>query len=348
MRILMVNHEFTISGASQIFFQLARHLQQQGHHIALLPCNPQDGPMQQRYLERGIEIAANIHTNDFDLAIANTICTAPYVLQLAPHLPVLWYVHEAEVALRLILNNPGWHDAFAAAKAVVYNMPFQNDVFRSFTYKQDPGKFHVIPFGVEIDTSTIDRSTLPPKTNRPRLVQVGTIEPRKRPGDVIRAVANCPQDIECVLAGRLVHLDDGARALVQANPDRYRIVEDATDGQILAWLESADMVSLASASETQGLAAYEAALLARPLILTDLLCYRGVFSHGVNCLMAPVGAVDMLSLAMSNLAASPELRRRLGLQAQQSARRYTRASFFSRFDQVIADTRSTSLPSMSA
>ncbi len=335
LRILMINHEFTVTGASQIFFRLVRHLQDQGHLVSLLPCNPAEGPMKPRYEQSGVEILTRVDPANFDLAVANTVASAGHVLQLGPHLPTIWYIHEAEIGLALLLHQPAWVAAFRTAAAVVYNMPFQHEVFRSFTYALDPGKFQAIPFGVEIDLDSIARAAIPAKTRRFRVVQLGTLEPRKRPSDVIRAVARSGLDIECVLCGLLFHLDDDARALVERQPDRYRIVQNATDGEVLAWLESADIVCLASASETQGLAAYEAALLARPLLLTDLPCYRDVFVHGRHCLMAPVGHVDMLALSMVMLAANPDFGRRLGVAAQSVARRYSRAAFFARFDGVV-------------
>ena len=63
MRILMINHEFTITGASTVFLRLAMHLRAQGHEVTVFPCNPADGPMTTRYAEQGIPVvtAADVY-----------------------------------------------------------------------------------------------------------------------------------------------------------------------------------------------------------------------------------------------------------------------------------------------
>jgi glycosyltransferase involved in cell wall biosynthesis len=335
LRILLINHEFTITGSSTAFFRLATYLQAQGHQISLLPFNPADGPIKARYLALDIPIIDKAGLAGFDLVIANTIATAPIVLQAGPHIRTIWFINEAEVALRLLLQNPAWLPAFDHAAAIIYNMPFQHDVFRSFTYHLDQGKFHTVPFGVDIDPAKIARGTVPAKRKAMRVVQVGTIEPRKRPGDLIQAVAKTGLDIECIICGKFFELDPAAQAIVAGEPDKYRLIEGSTDGEILAWIESADLFCLASSSETQALATFEAALLARPLLLSDLPCYRDVFLHGRHCLMFPVGHIDLLALSLNMYFGSRTLRDEMGSAARRVATRYGNAAFFARFQAVM-------------
>ena len=332
----MINHEFTITGSSTAFLRLAMHLRVAGHEIRVLPINPADGPMRTRYVEQGIEIAETVDLSSVDLAIANTICSAELVIRIGPLVPTIWFINEAEVALRILLENTALLQAFALPAAIVYNMPFQHDVFRSFTYQLDPGKFHTAPFGVDIDPTLFERGKVPAKSKPYRIVQVGTIERRKRPGDFVRSVARSGLDIEAVICGKFIEMDEDARKLVIANPQTYRLLEGLSDGEVMAWVESADMFCLASDSETQALAAYEAALLSKPMILSDLPCYRGIFAHGRNCLMFPPRHVDLLALTMNMYAASPNLREEMGRNAQKTAARYSNAAFFARFDMIMA------------
>lgn len=338
MRILMVNHEFTITGASTVFFRLAMHLRERGHELTVLPVNPEDGPMAARYREAGIPIETTAVPAQFGLVLANTICAAPVVVQVAEAAPTIWLVHEAEVGLNLLVRYPAWIGAFARAAAVVYDMPFQHDVFRSFTYQLDPSKFHAIPCGVDVDPGRIARHRVPPKSGVARVVQVGTIEPRKRPADVVRAVSRLGGDVECVICGKFYQIDDDARAIVAAAPARYRLIEGLSDDEVLAWAESADVFVLASGSETQGLAAYEAALLGRPLVLSDLLCYRGIFTHGQNCLLYPPGNAEMLAQSLGMLIRSPALARSLAQAGQKTVRRYSNRVFLASFEALMLRT----------
>lgn len=332
----MINHEFTITGSSTAFFRLAMHLRATGHEIQVFPINPANDPMRTRYVEQGIEIAETVVLSDVDLVIANTICSAELVIQIGPLVPTIWFINEAEVALRMLMRNTSLLQAFALPAAIIYNMPFQHDVFRSFTYQLDPGKFHTASFGVDLDPGTFERDKVPAKSKPYRIVQVGTIERRKRPGDFVRAVARSGLDIEAVICGKFVEMDNEAQMLVAANPQTYRLLEGLSDGEVMAWVESSDMFCLASDSETQSLAAYEAALLSKPMILSDLPCYRGIFAHGKNCLMFPPLHVDLLALTMSMYVASPSLREEMGRNAQKTASRYGNAQFFARFDAIMA------------
>ncbi len=337
MRIALVNHEFTITGSSTALFRLATHLQGQGHTLTVLPCNPADGPIASRYAAAGIPIVSSLPAADIDLVIANTICAAPVLLSLPPGLPVLWFVNEAEVGLDLLSRYPEWRQAFRRADAVIFNMPFQRDVYRSFTWDLDPAKFHVIPFGVDVDPAMAAHDRVPPKRQALRVVQVGTIEPRKRAGELMRAVAQSGLDIECVVCGTFFWLHPAALALVEAEPARYRLLSGLDDAEVLAWVASADVFCLASSSETQALAVYEAAALARPLLLSDLPCYRDVFRHGHNCLLFPPGHTELLARSLGMLAASPALRQELGQAAHQTSRRFSNRRFFDRFDLVLRD-----------
>jgi glycosyltransferase involved in cell wall biosynthesis len=343
LRILMISDEFTISGASTAFFRLAVHLQARGHAIKLLPRNPEDGPIARRYVALGIPIIDTAKLAEFDLVVATTIAAAAFILQVPAGLPVIWLINEAEVGLKYLLNNNGLLPAFARASAVIYNTPFQHDVYRSFTYHLDPGKFHAAPYGVDIDPAIIARTTISAKRAKMRVVQVGTIEPRKRPGDLIRAVALSGLDIECVICGKFYELDQTAQNIVAKQPEKYRILEGLTDGEVLGWVESADMFCLASDSETQSLAAYEAALLARPLLLSDLPCYRDIFAHGRNCLMFPPGHIDLLARSIGMYFGNPKLRADMGQAAQQTAQRYNNATYFARFDAIMSSVAERSV-----
>jgi glycosyltransferase involved in cell wall biosynthesis len=255
MRILMINHEFTITGASTTFFRLALHLRRGGHEIVILPIISADGPMADHYRREKVPIATEGHFGEFSLAIGNTICAAPLVCRIACALPTIWFVHEGEVALALLKRNPDWALAFELATAVVYQTPFQHGALRSFTYALDPSKFHVIPLGVDVDPAKLARSRVLPKTTA-RVVQVGTIEPRKRAEDVIRAVAQLPEETECVICGKFLALDEDAAAIARADPSRFRILDQLPNEEVLAWVESANIFVLASSSETQEPAAY--------------------------------------------------------------------------------------------
>jgi glycosyltransferase involved in cell wall biosynthesis len=335
MRILLINHEFTITGASVVFLRLANHLYLQGHTISVLSVNPADGPIKTHYQNRGIPIVSNANLRNYDLVIANTVCTASIVLETAGHVKCIWFLHETEVGLTILLRNPKLAAAFRVADAVIYQSEYQSDVYKSFTYMLDPVKFHIVPNGVDITQADIERDAIPAKTRSLRIVQVGSVEPRKRPSDLINAVASSQLDIECILCGKIFEIDDSARVIVAKEPTKYRLIGETERQQTLAWIESADIFCLASGSESQPVSVFEAALLARPLLLSDLLAYRNLFAHGRNCLMFPPGHVGLLAMGLRTYAANPRLRDEMGAAARQRALPFNVSAFHDRFSAVI-------------
>lgn len=335
MRILMINHEFTITGASTVFLRMATHFQAQGHNVEVFPLIPDDGPIKDRYAARGIPVIASAVPAKYDIAIANTICAAAAVMQVASVIPTIWFIHETEIGLNILLKSPDLAKAFSQAAAIVYQTSFQADVYRSFTYQLDPGKFHIIANGIDITPHSIARDNIAPKQLPLRVVQVGTVEPRKRPGDLVRAVAMSGLPIECIICGKIMQLEPEAMQLVEAEPDKYRLNGETPEPETLGWVESADMFCLASASESQPVSVFEAALLARPLLLSDLPGYRNVFTHGRNCLMYPPGHIELLALSLRSYATSARLRAELGANAQRTAKGFSQAAFLTRFEGVI-------------
>ena len=77
-------------------------------------------------------------------------------------------------------------------------------------------------------------------------------------------------------------------------------------------------------------------MLRRPMVLSDLPVDGGIWRHGRNCLMYPVGAIGLLAQSIAVLAENPELRGRLGGAARATASPYTEAAFFARFDALLA------------
>jgi glycosyltransferase involved in cell wall biosynthesis len=339
MRILMINHEFTVSGASTVFLRLASTLKAEGHEITIFPVVPQHAPMKDAFIACGIPIRDTIVDEVFDLAIANTICSAPVILNIGASIKTVWWIHEAEVGLMLILRNPHWIAAFHLAAAIVFQTPFQrDDIFRTFIYSCNALKIFVIQNGIVAspDDPHAEAAVVPVDESVIRVVSVGTIEPRKQHGQLIEAVRQLPAlAIECVICGTYVDLDPRALATVDSAPSRYRLLTGLQDPALRAWVKSADVFCLPSVSETQGIAVYEAALLGKPLVLSDLPCYRGIFTHGRNALLFPALDIDLLAMTLEGLATRPGLRTRLGAAAQETARSWTQRRFLAEFASVL-------------
>jgi glycosyltransferase involved in cell wall biosynthesis len=160
-----------------------------------------------------------------------------------------------------------------------------------------------------------------PISGPPTILSIGSVYPRKRPQDLIHAVMRLPAPRpRCVLVGSLEwnHVNDTSMAAaIGAHPETFTltgVVERPSD-----YFSMASVYCTASGDETFGMAVVEAALAGVPLALSDLPCYEGIWKHGVNALLAPVGAVDCIAWNLRALLEDAQLAARLAQAARQTA-----------------------------
>jgi glycosyltransferase involved in cell wall biosynthesis len=332
LRILLINHEYTISGASRLMFRLALHLREGGHSCDVMSILSRHGPLREHYAAHGFRHLGTAEFTAYDVVICNTIYSLPIVSPAASFTRVVWWIHEGENGLEYVFGMPPGPRAFQDATAIVFQTTFQRDsIYRSFVFRRRPGGLFVIPNGLHVEAAGPGI----PKTQPFRIVSIGAIDGRKRHGDLIRAVAALGrEDVDCVILGKYYNLDERAIRIVTARPDLFKMLEASND-DVLAWLRSADLFCLASEVESQPLAILEAALVGKPLVITDLPCYEGIWRDRQNCLLVPVGDIGGLSNAMATLLSSAKLRAELGSAARATASQFTEAAFLARLDAML-------------
>jgi glycosyltransferase involved in cell wall biosynthesis len=332
LRVLLINHEYTISGASLMMLRLARHLLARGHTCDVMAISGHHGALRHEYAALGIEHRITSEFADYDVAICNTICAATIVSSAAPFTRTIWWIHEGGNGLNIVRKQPSDWAGFRDATAIVFQTEHQRDgLYGTFLASRERDGVFVIPYGIDVPIS----GPSIPKTLPLRVVCTGTIDSRKRQGDLIRAVAALLRDdVECVIIGGLYSLDDTARRIAAGDVERFRLLKVSNE-EALAWVRSADLFCLPSSAESQPLAILEAAMLGKPLVLTDLPSYSGIWRHGENCLLVPVGDIAAIAGALSALLASADLRHRLGTAARTTAGQFTEAAFLERFDAML-------------
>lgn len=114
----------------------------------------------------------------------------------------------------------------------------------------------------------------------------------------------------------------------------------ATPGQ---WIETADAFVLSSRYEGWGIVLLEAMAAGLPVVSFD--CDFGpatMISHGQDGLLVPPENIDALAASLKAVTTDAGLRRRLGRQAAESARRYAPASILAQWDDVLSAALSAS------
>jgi glycosyltransferase involved in cell wall biosynthesis len=336
MRVVLLGTEFNMTGAALLLFRWAVHLRRRGHDIVAVHDANATGPLRDAYQAEGIELSERFDVDGRMLVICNTVMAARYVLQTAPTARTVWWIHEGEVGLPILVKSPGSGRAFAAAHAVIFpSAAIRDRVYRSFLLGVPETRLHVVPPGLDPLDAAPEAD---PSTDRPiRVITVGSIYPRKRQADLIRAIARLSDlPLECLLVGGMVQLEKDAVDLFKASPGRFAFTGQIAHAEALRLIGRADIFSLPSGSECLPIAPLEAGQRGRAVLLSDLPAHEGVWRHGVNCLMHQAGDVDLLAHLLRVLATDAPLRERLGAAARRTAAGYRNDMFLARLDMVLA------------
>jgi glycosyltransferase-like protein len=176
---------------------------------------------------------------------------------------------------------------------------------------------------------------------RPVILCVGGIEPRKGSRDLLAAFASLrprhPRALLAIAGGETLFDYADYRAAWHEDAARLRLTiadeaREATDVQVMgriddpdmpALFRGADVLAMPSTREGFGLVALEAMACGCPVVLSDLPVFREHFASDLDCLMAPVGDSRRLATALEAAIGDEGLRGRLAAAGRQTAARFT-------------------------
>jgi glycosyltransferase-like protein len=200
----------------------------------------------------------------------------------------------------------------------------------------------VVPNGVDLDRFTAPDPALARRlrqrvgaAERPLLLSVGGIEPRKGSDTLIRALAQLqdprePPPVLAVIGGHSFqdHRPYRERVLAMVPGLGLELGNDVVlagtvpDEEVPAWYGAADVLAFPSVSEGWGLAVLEALAAGLPVIASDLPVFREYLRHGRDALLPPVGDADALAGALTAALDDTALRARLRASGHDTARRF--------------------------
>jgi glycosyltransferase involved in cell wall biosynthesis len=197
----------------------------------------------------------------------------------------------------------------------------------------------VVPCGVDVDQFTPDGPGAG-RTERPRLVSVGRLVPRKGFDTVIAALAAVP-DAELLIAGGpapggLADDSEAGRLAAHAErfgvADRVRLLGAVPRPDMPALLRSADLVVCAPWYEPFGIVPLEAMACGVPVVATAVGGIVDTVVDGSTGALVPPRRPELLAAAIRQLLAEPFWREAYGMAGVDRARsRYG-------WDRIAADT----------
>lgn len=335
MRLLATTHTIEATGASRTFIALLLHLRGIGWEIDLLVKHT--SRWDEELLAAGVRIIAKAELSGYDLALANCLFSGPQVVYLSRWLPVVFWVHEGLMTVQNLVSQElfTW---FSCASRIVFQTPYQAQaIFATFLSGFPRKRIHFIPAGVD---PLIQPSAGVERRAR-HIVFVGSVYPRKRPGDLIHAtLALADLGASCDFVGSLAgfqNLPEATRKLAEAHPDRIHFVGEVEHPRVIDHMSAARVLCLPSLDENLPSVIPEAALAGTPAALTDLPGYRDVWVHGMNTLLSPVGQVDVLTWNLCALLKDDALHARLLAAARITARELSRERMLRDLQAVLED-----------
>jgi len=188
----------------------------------------------------------------------------------------------------------------------------------------------------ELARSLRARVTGPDGRDRPVLLSVGGIEPRKGSVHLVRALAMAAPELAvppvlAVLGGHSFQDHRPYRESVLAELPGLGlalgrdVVELGTvpDEEMPGWYAAADALAFPSTKEGFGLAVLEAMSAGLPVVTSDLPAFQEYLRGGVDVLMVPVGDEPALAAALVTLLRDDRVREGLRAAGARVARRFT-------------------------
>jgi glycosyltransferase involved in cell wall biosynthesis len=277
-----------------------------------------------------------INPEQYDLAIINTVVMGiESVPELHDRLPCVLWIHEGESMLwnsRVPLCD--WKEAFSWTSHIVFQSAWQAErIWGSFTSGLPTNRYSVVPNCQPIellDASLVRR----PTPGKRRVIFLGSVYQRKRPHDLIDAVLSLKRDdVECLFIGPtdgLATLSSYHQSLLRSRSGLL-LVGKVSRSEALAYLASADVLSLPSADESQPLVLLEAARFGIPVVISDLPVYQHCWTDGVNCLKHAVGDVETLARHLATCLDGKAPKPTLSADCNPSE-----GEFLAQFDSILA------------
>jgi len=343
-RVLFVSHETTLSGAPIQLVHLVRWLKNAGWVVAVAV--PDEGPISEMLVLDGIAVVTEPtlltdleHVKlrelcrDHDVIVANTIVSWPAVRAAnLEERPVLWYLHETLVAVRLMRAISEIRPALQMANVLVTPTRQTARIYEGLTL----APIEVVPYGIPRPP------VIPgPGNDSTCFVTLGSFEPRKGQDVLLEAIHKLDPEIRrrssFKMAGRVLDAEFFEKLRDRADTLENTELIDALDhSEATALLNQADAVVLPSRDETMPIVILEAMGLGKGVISTDVGGIREWVRNEMNGLLLVRENPDELAHAITRYVSEPDFAHEMAAAGLRTfERHFTMDRFAGRFSELL-------------
>jgi glycosyltransferase involved in cell wall biosynthesis len=251
----------------------------------------------------------------FDATVANTLVMWSAVeASHAAGVPVIWYIHESQVAQQLVAQNPAIEPALMRADLLVMPTHRTAHLYRRFTERG----IVVVPYGIP----PAKNPNFPPN-ERPIFLLLGSYERRKGQDVFLEAIAQVSRELReravFRMAGRTLEkefYDALSRRAVEI-PELELLPALEHDDAVTA-IARADMLVCASRDETMPIAILEAMSLGKAIISTNVGGICEWLQNDLNGILVPSEDSTALARALDRCIRQPSHTAILGQNAAKT------------------------------
>jgi glycosyltransferase involved in cell wall biosynthesis len=275
-------------------------------------------------------------SREFDVVVANTIVCWPAVAAAhRENIPVIWYIHETQVAARFIKQISQVRDALDFARLIVVPTKQTARILESATRT----RIEIVPYGIPE----------PPKIESKKngktisFVSLGSFEPRKGQDILVDAIGRLDSATQrktsFKIAGRILERPFFADVQKRvAKLKNVELIDSLSHEEALGLLANSDVMICSSRDETMPIAIIEAASLRKPIISSDVGGIGEWIHDGLNGFLVPAENSVALSDAIARCAQDQQLRDRFGAAARRTyERHFSLDCFRERFATLIEE-----------
>lgn len=326
LRILLVSHDLSRSGAPMLAAHLAQFLQSRGQQVTVV--SPNHGPMREEFESRGARVIVEPGIQftphgldrlfrEHDVVLANTILSWR-VVSAAPGLgvPAIWVIHESAFGAQYARAHRAIAHAFASASRVLFPSRDTESRYRDF----DAGRHAIVHYGIE------PVSAGPPAFEKDPaklyVLVVGNIEARKGQDVLVAAVAQLPElvrrHVEVTILGEVYEPEFGARVQTEAaRVGGIRLLPACPFQQMIDLMGTVDVVVCPSRDDPSPLVVFEAMALGRAVVATRVGANLEILVDGESGLLVESEQPRAMADALVRLYEDRTLGPRLGARARE-------------------------------
>jgi GT2 family glycosyltransferase/glycosyltransferase involved in cell wall biosynthesis len=326
LRILLVTHDLSRTGAPMLAAHLTHYLHNLGHDVTVV--SPKPGPMREEFETRGARVVVcpgilmtpyvlDELVSSQDVVLANTILSWRVVVSTrAAGRPCLWIIHESNFGYEYARAHRSIAQAFASATRVIFPSLETEGRYRQY----NAGRQMVIHYGIEPVTARAKAFEKEP--GKLYVMLVGSIEPRKGQDVLVAALRRLPprvlRSIEVIVLGGALDYEFDRRVRAAAAPlGCVRFLAPASYAQMIDLMATADVLVCASRDDPSPLVVFEAMGLGRAVLSTRVGAVPELILDGESGLLVDKGDSAAMAAALVRLHDDKALVERLGARARE-------------------------------